>query len=107
MHSLDKFSVAVRTARKKKELTQRALAGKLNMSYRTILDLENGKSSPKAETVFLIATELDISLDAILFDEGSDSMSPTVFDFFSGKTQEESNRYIAVFVNPKVSRALT
>jgi transcriptional regulator with XRE-family HTH domain len=96
MHFMDQFSVAVRTARQKKELSQRALASKLNMSYRTILDLENGKSSPRAETVFLIATELDISLDAILFDEGSDAISPTVFDFFSGKTQEESNRYIAL-----------
>jgi len=96
MKSLDKFSADVRTARKKKELSQRTLADKLNMSYRTILDLENGKSSPRAETVFLIATYLDISLDAILFDENSDTMSPTVFEFFSGKTQEEANRYIAL-----------
>jgi transcriptional regulator with XRE-family HTH domain len=96
MHCLDQFSADVRTARKKKELSQRALAGKLNMSYRTILDLENGKSSPRAETVFLIATYLNISLDAILFDEGIDTMSPTVLEFFSGKTQEEANRYIAL-----------
>jgi hypothetical protein len=39
---------------------------------------------------------LDISLDAIIFDEGSDAVSPAVFEFFSGKTQEEANRYIAL-----------
>lgn len=96
MHYLDQLSAVVRTARQEKALSQRALASKLNMSYRTILDLENGKSSPRAETVFLIALALDISLDAILFNEGSDALSPTVFEFFSGKTQEESNRYIAL-----------
>lgn len=61
------------------------------MSQRTILDLENGKSSPRAETAFLITSELDISLDAILYDENSDAVSPAVFEFFYGKTSEESN----------------
>jgi transcriptional regulator with XRE-family HTH domain len=96
MHYLDQFGAAVRAARQEKDLSQRALASKLNMSYRTILDLENGNSSPRAETAFLIASELDISLDAIIFDEGSDAVSPAVFEFFSGKTQEEANRYIAL-----------
>ncbi|MPM33477.1 hypothetical protein SDC9_80053 [bioreactor metagenome] len=96
MHYLDQFSTAVRTARQEKDLSQRALAGKLNMSHRTILDLENGKSSPRAETAFILASELDISIDAILFDEGSVAVSPAVLEFFSGKTQEESSRYIAL-----------
>lgn len=96
MHFLDQFSAAVRSARQKRDISQRALAGKLNMSCRTILDLENGKSSPRAETVFLIASELDISLDAILFNEDSVPVNPVVFDFFSGKTQEESNLYISL-----------
>lgn len=98
MHYLDQFGTAVRTARQEKDLSQRALAGKLNMSYRTILDLENGNSSPRAETAFLIASELDISIDGILFapSEGSGSVSPAVLEFFSDKTQEEANQYIAL-----------
>lgn len=96
MHYLDRFSAEVRTARLEKNISQQALASKLNMSQRTILDLENGKSSPRAETAFLIASELDISLDAILYDENSDAVSPAVFEFFSGKTPEKSNRYIAL-----------
>lgn len=98
MHYLDQFSTAVRTKRLKKDLSQRALASKLNMSYRTILDLENGKSSPRAETAFLIASELNISLDAILFsqNERSAAVSIAVLEFFAGKTPEESERYIAL-----------
>lgn len=98
MQYLDQFSATVRTTRQEKNLSQQALASKLNMSKRTILDLENGRSSPRAETAFLIASELDISLDAILFaqNDGSDAVSPAVLEFFSGKTQEESNRYIAL-----------
>lgn len=98
MHYLDQFSAAVRTARQEKKISQEALANKLSMNKRTIMDFENGKTSPRAETVFLLASELDISLDAILFvqSDGSDVISPTVLEFFSGKTQEESNRYIAL-----------
>lgn len=98
MQYLDKFIAAVRTARQEKRISQQALAGKLNMNKRTILDLENGKSSPRAETAFLIASELNISLDAILFaqNEGSYAVSPAVLEFFAGKTLEEANQYIAL-----------
>lgn len=98
MQPLDKFSTAVRNARQERHLSQRALAGKLSMSVRTIIDLENGKSSPRAETAFLIVSELGISLDAILFtqDARSDAISAAVFEFFAGKSPEESSKYIAL-----------
>jgi DNA-binding XRE family transcriptional regulator len=98
MQYLDRFIAAVRTVRQEKRISQQALAGKLNMNKRTILDLENGKSCPRAETAFLIASELNISIDAILFaqNDGSDTVSPVVLEFFAGKTQEESNQYIAL-----------
>ena len=98
MQYLDQFRAKVRSARNGKRLSQQALASKLSMSKRTITDLENGKSTPRAETAFLIAAELDISIDAILFtpSDGSSSVSPAVLEFFSGKTQEESDRYIAL-----------
>ncbi|MPM92329.1 hypothetical protein SDC9_139464 [bioreactor metagenome] len=98
MHPLEQFSAAVRSKRQEQRLSQRALAAKLSMSVRTIIDLENGNSSPRAETAFLIASELDISLDAILFnrDERSAAISIAVLEFFAGKTSEESDRYIAL-----------
>jgi DNA-binding XRE family transcriptional regulator len=68
------------------------------MSKRTIMDLENGKSSPRAETAFLIASELCISIDAIIFAQNGNphTVSPAVLEFFSGKSREESDRYIAL-----------
>ena len=96
MHYLDRFSTVVRTVRQEKKISQESLASKLSMNKRTIMDFENGKTNPRAETIFLIASELDISIDAILFDEEPNTLSPSVFEFFCGRTQEESNRYIAL-----------
>lgn len=66
---LDSFAAALRAARAKQHLTQRALAEKLHMSVRTIIEIERGRSNPRFETVALLAKELNISLDAILFPE--------------------------------------
>ena len=98
MHNLlDDFASEVRRKRKIVGYTQRHLAEKLHMSIRTIQDLENGISNPKAETVFLIAKELNISIDAILFPELSTStVSKTVVDFFAGKTESEIQKYISL-----------
>jgi len=98
MHLLDKLGSAVRNARQEKKLSQRALAGKLNMSVRTIINLEKGKSSPRAETVFIVAAELDISLDSLILsrDDCRDGVTRDVIEFFADKTPEESNQYIAL-----------
>lgn len=66
-NTLDAFGIALRTARLQRKLTQRALADKLNMSVRTIIEIERFHSNPKFETVVLLAKELNISLDAIVF----------------------------------------
>lgn len=92
---LDDFASEVRRKRRIVGYTQRQLAEKLHMSIRTIQDLENGISNPKTETVLLIAKELNISIDAILFPELSTStVSKTVVDFFAGKTEAEIQQYI-------------
>lgn len=95
---LDIFARAVRDAREKQNLTQKDLAEKLGMNTHTILELEMGRSNPRAETVLLIAAELHISLDAILY---SSTMMPNavdveVLDFFSGKNREEARDYIGI-----------
>jgi transcriptional regulator with XRE-family HTH domain len=92
---LDDFASEVRRKRNMSGYTQRQLAEKLHMSIRTILDLENGVSNPKFETVLLIAKELNISIDAILFPELSTStVSKAVIDFFAGKTETDIQKYI-------------
>ena len=50
---LDLFAWKLRTERKRQHLTQKALAERLHMSVRTIIEIEKCKSNPKFETVAL------------------------------------------------------
>lgn len=71
--------------------TQKALAERLHMSVRTIIEIEKCKSNPKFETVALLAKELNISLDAAIFpDMVTGTISKTVVDFFAGKSEAET-----------------
>ena len=96
--ALDKLAKTVRNAREKKGLSQRELARKLNMNMRTIIDLEMGRSNPKGETIFLIAEELHISLDALIYTDSAqpNAVSIDVLEFFSDKSAEESATYIEI-----------
>ena len=94
---LDLFGIALRAARIKQNLTQRALADRLHMSVRTIIEIEKFHSSPKFETVALLAKELNVSLDAIVFsDIATASISKSVADFFAGKSESEIQKYISL-----------
>ena len=67
------------------------------MSVRTIIELELGRSSPRFETVATIAKELDISLDAVVFqDSKTGRVSKSVVDFFADKSEDEIQKYIAL-----------
>ncbi len=69
---LDSFASAMRSARIKRGLTQRALAERLNMSVR-------------------------VSLDAIVFQNiPTSNVSKSVIDFFAGKSESEIQKYIAL-----------
>lgn len=95
--TLDKFGIAVSDKRKKLNLTQQQLADKLNMCVRTIIQIEKGKSNPKFETIELIAKELNLSVDAILFPNiNLNVVSKTVVDFFADKTEDEIRKYISL-----------
>jgi len=94
---LDLFAADLRTARTKRNLTQQELADKLHMSVRTIIEIEKCKSSPRFETVATLARELNISLDAVVFqDIKSDTVLKSVIDFFSDKSEDEIQKYIAL-----------
>lgn len=96
-NALDLLAVALRTARAKHNLTQAALAEKLHMSVRTIIEIERCHSNPKFETVALICKELNISLDAIVFpDTAATEVSKSVVDFFAGKSEAEIQKYISL-----------
>lgn len=100
-NALNAFGTAVRAERTKRKLTQVQLAEKLGMSKRTVIQAERGQSNPKFETVVLIAQELNISLDAIVFpDTASPNNIPKcVYEFFKGKSERESQRFIDLCVN--------
>ena len=94
---LDLFAWKLRAERKRQHLTQKALAERLHMSVRTIIEIEKCKSNPKFETVALLAKELNISLDAAIFPEMvTGTVSKTVIDFFAGKSEAEIQKYIAL-----------
>ena len=94
---LDLFAADLRTARIKRNLTQQELADKLHMCVRTIIEIEKCKSSPRFETVATLARELNISLDAVVFqDMKSEAVSKSVIDFFSDKSEDEIQKYIAL-----------
>lgn len=97
MHNtLDEFGLKVRDVRTARKQTQKELAAKLGMSHRTVMQAETCKSNPKFETVILLARELNISLDALVFPQTAapNSVPKCVHDFFQGKTELEAQKYI-------------
>ena len=67
------------------------MADRLNMCSHTIIEIENCKSNPKFETVALIAEEMNISLDGIVFhDKVSQTVPKCVEDFFANKSEKQS-----------------
>ena len=57
--------------RKQKGWTQERLARESNISYHTLIKLEqNGIKNPKIETVIKLADALDVSLDKLVGREG-------------------------------------
>ena len=85
-------------ARKESGLTQKQLAEKLGMSHRTVMQAEICRSNPKMETVILLAKELNISLDALVFPETAtpNAVPKCVYDFFRGKTESEAEKLIDI-----------
>lgn len=65
------------------------------MCTRTVIEIEKCKSSPRSETVALISEEMNISLDGIVFhDQEPQTVAKCVADFFAGKSDAESQKYI-------------
>ncbi len=100
MNFLDLFACVLREKREFMKVTQRDLADKLGMCNRTIMEIEGCKSSPRFETVALIAREMNISLDSVVFhDTPPQEIPKCVSDYFAGKSEAEAQRYIALCRN--------
>lgn len=91
MNFLDRFAHKLQEKREQKKITQRELADRLNMRFHTIIEIENCKSNTRFETVALIAEEMNISLDGIVFhDKVSQTVPKCVVDFFANKSEKQS-----------------
>ena len=59
----------IRAARHRHGLSLRELAARLGVSPSMISQIETGRASPSVSTLYAIASELDISLDEVLFND--------------------------------------
>ena len=71
--SVSALGSVVRATRKSKNLSQEALAEKLGVGKRTIMDIEKSTGNPKFELLCLLVRELDLPLYEVFYPEVSDS----------------------------------
>lgn len=67
--SVSALGSAVRATRKNKHLSQEALAEKIGVCKRTIIDIENNTGNPKFEILCMLVRELDLPLYQVFYPE--------------------------------------
>lgn len=67
----------IKTERIKQGLSQSTLAERAKISLRTLSDIENYKGNPNLETLYLLANNLNLSLDSI-FLKNDDENDPFI-----------------------------
>lgn len=72
-HSVNTLGNVVRTVRKSKNLTQEALAEKIGVCKRTIMDIEKNTANPKFELLCALVRELDLPLYKVFYPEVSEN----------------------------------
>ena len=78
----------LREAREEKKIGLRELARRLGVSASLISQIETGKTEPSINTLFAIVSELELSVNEIVFDLQQDSdLQPTDGDGVSGQTR--------------------
>lgn len=71
--SVSALGSVVRATRKSKNLSQEALAEKLGVCKRTIMDIEKNTGNPKFELLCMLVRELNLPLYEVFYPEVSDS----------------------------------
>ncbi len=83
MHEdMKRIGNTIKNVRLSQELTQEALAEKVNTTNRTVMDIENGQRNPTFETMFKIIQTLNIPAD-LIFRPGDLSHTPEQEQFFA------------------------
>lgn len=65
---------AVRSTRKSKNLSQEALAERIGVCKRTIIDIEKNTGNPKFEILCMLVRELDLPLYKVFYPEMSENL---------------------------------
>lgn len=63
---------AVRSTRKSRNLSQEALAEKIGVCKRTIIDIEKNTGNPKFEILCMLVRELDLPLYQVFYPESKE-----------------------------------
>lgn len=71
--SISALGNAVRIMRKNKHLSQEALAERIGVCKRTIIDIENNAGNPKFEVLYPLVRELDLPLYQVFYPEISEN----------------------------------
>lgn len=70
--SVSALGSVVRATRKSKNLSQEALAERLGVCKRTIMDIEKNTGNPKFELLCMLVRELDLPLYEVFYPEVED-----------------------------------
>lgn len=60
------FAKNLKYYRKRKNLSQKALAERLNYGYTTIANYEGGRNEPSIDMLIILAERLDITVDELI-----------------------------------------
>ncbi len=87
----------IRTARKEKGISQEKLGEICSVSCSHIGHIERGTRIASLDTLFRISTELDISLDWLLFDSqpGYDGVLKAISARLEGKSEDKIKNYLS------------
>ncbi len=72
--SVNALGNAVRVTRKSKHLSQEALAERIGVCKRTIIDIENNTGNPKFEILCPLVRELDLPLYQVFYPEAPENL---------------------------------
>lgn len=72
--SMKSLGDLVRATRKSKHLSQEALAERIGVCKRTIIDIENSAGNPKFEILYPLVRELDLPLYQVFYPELSENL---------------------------------
>lgn len=72
--SVSALGSVVRATRKSKNLSQEALAERLGVCKRTIMDIEKNTGNPKFELLCMLVRELDLPLYEVFYPEVAEDM---------------------------------